>query len=272
MSAPLIATLPMYDWPETASSWDALWRVIHARLAELRIAIDPRLHRGDDPWAVWRDPALILGQTCGWPYVSALRGEVLPMGRFDFGLPVARQGDYFSVFIAKPDMQLRAGSPRDLAPVLKDPSTTIAVNAIDSQSGFRAWGECLDGAFELPATNMLVTGSHRESIRAVAEGRAVLAAIDAVTWRIALAHEPAAQEVAVVGRSADMPGLPLVIAAGLAQLQGIVFTALAHGVNQSPSEIRSPLGLKGVVAADDTDYDILTQPPYGNLRVAGMAA
>lgn len=269
--SPLFASLTMYEWPETAASWDALWRVIRARLSELNIDADPQLRRGEDPWQDWRDPALVLGQTCGWPYVSALRGDVIALGRFDFGLPTARPGDYYSVFIAQHAMPLRCESPRELAPLLNDPSTIIAVNGTDSQSGIRVWGECLGGAFELAPGQLLVTGSHRNSIRAVAEGAATLAAIDAVTWQIALAHEPAAQQVAVIGRSADVPGLPLVVTARLAAYREVIHAALAQAVNQSPTEIRVPLGLKGVVLAEDDDYEILLAPPYGNLSVAGAA-
>lgn len=270
--APLFATLPMYDWPETTAGWDALWRLVRAELSKAGIEAAPELRRDSDPWGMWRDPALILGQTCGWPYVSALRGDVVPLARFDFGLETARPGDYCSVFIAPPGMPLRHGSPSELAPLLEDPATVAAVNGTDSQSGFRVWGECLDASFDMPPERLLVTGSHRASIRAIAEGKATLASIDAVTWQIALAHEPAAREVAVVARSGDVPGLPLIIAAGLAEHRETVLAALENALAVLPREIRDLLGLKGIVPAVDADYDVVLSRPYGNVRLAGRTA
>ncbi|MEC9342382.1 MAG: PhnD/SsuA/transferrin family substrate-binding protein, partial [Pseudomonadota bacterium] len=239
-----------------------------AALADCKIDTVAQLVRDDDPWRAWRDPALLLGQTCGWPYVSALRDSVLPIARFDFGLGTAKPGDYFSVFIAPRGTARACSSPRELAPLLTDPATVIAVNATDSQSGFRVLGECLEQPLELPRRRQLLTGSHRESIRAVAQGRAMLAAIDSVTWQIARAHEPAAREVAVVTRSVDVPGLPLIVARGLAGHRDMILAALATGLARLPEEIHEILGLKGFVPAEDADYDVLLGRPFGDLRVA----
>ncbi len=257
----------MYDWPETATGWDAFWYLVRAELSKAGIEASPELRRDDDPWGMWRDPALILGQTCGWPYVSALRGKVVPLARFDFGLPSDSPGHYHSVFIAPTDTLGQVRSPRDLAPIVADASTVVAINAADSQSGFRVWGECFEEPWVLPADRLLLTGSHRASIRAVAEGRAGLAAIDAVTWQIALAHEAAAREVAVVAQSADVPGLPLVMATGLAEHRETVLVALENALAALPRGTRDLLGLKGIVSAADADYDVLTLPPFGRLQI-----
>lgn len=264
----LHASLPMYDWPEVAAAWDVLWTAVCGQLAEAGIGACGRLVRDGDHHAGWLSPGLILGQACGWPYVSMLRGHVVPLGRLDFGLPTARPADYFSVFVMSAD---RAGSldgPRDLAPVLSNPATVIAVNSRISQSGYRVLGECLAVPITVPGRRLVMTGSHRQSIRAVAAGEAHVAAIDAVTWQLACAHEPAARHVAVVARSADTPGLPLIMAAGLARHRDAVLGAVERAVEASSADILGQLGLAGVVAASDEDYLVLCDPPYGNLRVA----
>ena len=60
---------------------------------------------------------------------------------------------------------------------------------------------------------LVKTGGHRASIRAVAEGRADVAAVDAKAWGLALRFEPSARELAVAGWTTRRKGLPFVAAA-----------------------------------------------------------
>ena len=71
-----IASLAMYDWPELQAANDALWSAIAGRLAEQGLAVPERLTRGVDLDAVWTSPALLLGQTCGYPLMTALGRRV----------------------------------------------------------------------------------------------------------------------------------------------------------------------------------------------------
>lgn len=263
MAAPqphdVFASLPMYDWPEVSSVWDRFWSLTRARLAADGIGAEAELHRPEDIEASWRDPRLILGQTCGWPYVSKLRGAVWPFARFDFGLG-GFPGDYHSVFIA--------ASAADPAALLADPAVRVAINGPGSQSGFRALSELATAPYALDQTRVLVTGSHRASIQAVAEGHAGLAAIDAMSWRLALAVEPSAHQVVVCGQSSAVPGLPLITAWGLRDQAPKIFSALAAAVDGLPGGDRDTLGLLGVVSASDEDYRVLDQQPFGRVTIA----
>jgi len=265
MQAELHAALPMYDWPEVSASWDAFWTATRAALDDAGTLAEPALRRDADIHAGWRDPELLLGQTCGWPYVSSLRGTVEPVARFDFGFDGRAPGAYHSVFIMRPEAALAVGSSAELAPLFGN--AVIAINSTDSQSGFRVLGECLQQPVSVPADRVLVTGGHRNSVRAVAQGRAALAAIDAVSWRLAQAHEPAAREVVVVARSRDAPGLPLIMAKGLAGSREPLVAALRTGREAMPQADREALGIKGIVPANDADYEVLKVLPYGNFRV-----
>ena len=55
-------------------------------------------------------------------------------------------------------------------------------------------------------------GGSRESIRAVADGRADFAVIDCMSWHLARQFEPASEDVHVAGWASSRPGLPLVTA------------------------------------------------------------
>jgi ABC-type phosphate/phosphonate transport system substrate-binding protein len=88
----------------------------------------------------------------------------------------------------------------------------LAFNAPDSLSGVLA----LERDLAAQASGLQIfretiqTGGHRASLRAVAEGTADVAAVDCKSWALALRHEPAAQELAVVGWTARRKGLPLI--------------------------------------------------------------
>jgi ABC-type phosphate/phosphonate transport system substrate-binding protein len=82
----------------------------------------------------------------------------------------------------------------------------VRCGAIPSESGFPAfWSE------------VTVSGGHRGSVVAVAEGAADAAAIDCRTLDLCRRFEPAAREVEVVGWTGLRPGLPYIAARGLAQ-------------------------------------------------------
>ncbi|KAI0165855.1 hypothetical protein GGR57DRAFT_449026 [Xylariaceae sp. FL1272] len=88
----------------------------------------------------------------------------------------------------------------------------LAFNSKDSMSGIigltrdlAAVNETLDIFSE-----RLESGGHRQSITAVAEGRADVAAIDCFTWKLAKQFEPAAAELGVIGWTARRKGLPFI--------------------------------------------------------------
>ena len=62
----MIASLPMYDRPETAAANDRLWQGVRTRLGEG----PEHLVRAGDPWEHWQSPDLLLSQTCGLPFRS----------------------------------------------------------------------------------------------------------------------------------------------------------------------------------------------------------
>jgi ABC-type phosphate/phosphonate transport system substrate-binding protein len=90
----------------------------------------------------------------------------------------------------------------------------IAFNGMDSMSGWHGLSRDAARAGRAMPGGRLRTGSHRASIKAVASGEADFAAIDCVSWAMALAFEPAARSVHVAGWTAERPGLPLITRRG----------------------------------------------------------
>ncbi|KGM31765.1 hypothetical protein P409_25335, partial [Inquilinus limosus MP06] len=66
----------MYDLPEVRWATDALWAAVAARLSAAGIAAAPALDRESSLPDLWTDPALLLSQTCGNPYVRRHRDRL----------------------------------------------------------------------------------------------------------------------------------------------------------------------------------------------------
>ena len=251
---PGLAQLPMYDWPEVRAGTDALWAAIAANLAALGIDAPDRLDRTTPPDEAWTSPDLLVGQTCGRPYVNGLAGRVALLGRPTYDADGAGPGRYCSILVAR--TADGRNSPGDFR------GAVAACNGETSQSGWAALidslpqGETLDGFFGA----IRFTGGHRESIRAVGSGAADIAAIDCVAWALALRHEPAAGALKEIGRSPDYPSLPF-IAANRRSADEIarIGTALREAVAGLPGPVRGALHLTGIEDARPADYACLKE-------------
>ncbi len=95
----MIASLPMYDRPETAAANNRLWSLIRQALGDYGIAAPQELTRGADVGQTWMRPDLTLSQTCGLPYRTALHGHVTLVATPSYALP-CDPGHYFSVMVA----------------------------------------------------------------------------------------------------------------------------------------------------------------------------
>jgi ABC-type phosphate/phosphonate transport system substrate-binding protein len=246
----MIASLAMYDWPQVRAEHDRLWALIRTALADEGVKAPEVLSREASLWDVWGNPGLILGQTCGMPYRTRLHGQVALVGTPDYALPDAPAGHYYSVFVT------RADEPGEAADFI---DRTLAFNGQDSQSGWAAPQNQM-AKQGLRFTHTRHTGAHRDSARAVAAGKADIAAIDAVSWRLIEAHYPAlAEKLRVIGHTDPTPGLPLITAlhrepAPIARAVAAAFTAML-------AKDRAALGLTGLVTIPAEAYLAVPTPP-----------
>lgn len=251
----MIASLPMYDRPSTAGANDRLWTLVRDALrAEGRPAPDA-LTREGDLWEAWLAPDLILSQTCGLPYRTRLHGQVTLVGTPDYGLPDCPPGHYRSRLIVRRD------DPREALAAFA--GARLAINGADSQSGWAAL------ANHAPAHGwgaVTVSGGHARSAAAVAEGRADLAAIDAVTWEL-LAAEGATAGLRVLASTDPTPGLPLIAAGGADA--AMLARAFAGAIAALSPEDRAALRLTGLVPIPAEAYLSVPTPP-APARIGGM--
>lgn len=250
----MIASLSMYDWPETGPALDRLWSAIRDNLKDAGLQAPEHLQRDREVYEIWRDPALVIGQTCGWPYISRLRGEVIPFARFAYELD-CEPGHYYSVFIGRDAgdrKYLQDAAALQLAP-------KVAINGDDSQSGFRVFRDVADAGGEAIAPeNRLITGSHRQSVKAVAERQAAIAAIDGVAFLLSADHDPAYHDnICVLAKSKPVPGLPLITTPTNKAKTGALFDAVQSAIGQVSAADRKVLKIIDLVPARDADYELL---------------
>jgi len=248
----LIAVLPMYDFPWTAAANDALWASISARLAKAGVRSPARLTRGGDLAALWRDPGLVFGQTCGYPYLSGLNDAVTLIATPQYSFPGCEGASHRSFIVRA------ARDPRRALSEFR--GATAALNAPDSNTGMNLFRAAIApvarGAPFFRA--IVVTGSHEASLAAVADGVADLASIDCVSFALLKAGRPELlARVAIVAESPLSPGLPFIAAAGLPQTTIAAAREALFAALKDPdlAEARAALGLTGARVATPADYD-----------------
>ena len=244
----MFAALPMYDWEEVRPATDLLWAHLRDALRAEGLEAPDTLDRSTAHDAGWARPDLLLGQICNLPYRAAFRGKVHRLGAMDYDLPDCPPGHYRSVIVCRAE---HAALP--LAGLLTRPA---AYNDALSQSG---WGGLWMLAQDMGVSPdpVLRTGAHRASIEAVAEGRADLAAIDAVTWRLATRFHAPAGTLRVVGHTPATPGMTLITALpDPAPAQRVLTRALAN----LPGTVTQTLGLRALIPLPPAAYDIPLPP------------
>ncbi|MCY4302634.1 MAG: PhnD/SsuA/transferrin family substrate-binding protein [Aestuariivita sp.] len=192
-----IAYLGMYDIPPIQAANDRFYRQIRQALGYGPTS----LVRNEDPWKIWLDPNLLLAQTCSLPYRKALHAHVQLVGTPDYGLKDCPAGYYYSLLVC------REKDPRTSIDAFS--GMTLAYNDHLSQSGWAA-PICHLESKSTKFGNLSRTGSHLASVEAVANHKADLAGIDAVSWRLFERHEPMVKQLRIVTKTKPTPGLPYI--------------------------------------------------------------
>lgn len=246
----MIASLAMYDFGPAMAANDRLWALIRDGLRAASQPAPEALTRGETAyWPAWEAPDLILSQTCGYPYRTRLHDKVTYIGTPDYGVEGCPPGYYRSVFVARRDDPRRDLTAFDGA--------RLAYNEALSQSGWAA-AQTHAAALDIRLPPALQSGGHRLSAAAVAEGRADIAAVDAVTWAL-MQDEPAAAFLHVIAQTAPTPGLPCIAASGAdADLMFDVVSAAIAAL--SPGD-RETLHLKGLTRIPKSAYLAVPNPP-----------
>lgn len=241
----MIAAFPMYDRPETAAANDALWTAVAQNLG----MPDLQLDRHTPPEDGWRDPGLVLSQTCGMPFKLWVKDHARYVASPDFRLPDTPPGYYHSVIIARADDPRPANALLQARPV---------INQDHSQSGFNAlWRFANERHIHFGPVAQ--SGAHHASAHAVAKGQADIAAIDANTWRMIEKWDAFADLLRVIARTPPTPAMPYIC--GPSQDPSHLRHALGTAIETLSPDQRDTLGLYGVCEVPVSDYLAVPMPP-----------
>lgn len=234
----MIASLPMYDRPETRAANIQLWEHVKEALG----TATPELTHPDEPLADWLNPGLLLSQTCGMPYRKRLHSAVnlvaSPVHSID-----APPGQYYSVVITRKSDNRQSISNFENAP--------LAVNDLLSQSGYSApMTLAADNGFEFQ--NIRHSGAHRASAQMVADGRADIAAIDVVTWEMIKRWDDLAGNLRELTTTPPSPALPYITARS--QSPDPIRLALSSAIATLSQDERTTLLLEGVTYIPPDNY------------------
>lgn len=235
----MIATLPMYDYPEVRAATDAWWKGI-ARHA----GVDLPLSRPDDFMAPWSRDDLVFSQTCGYPFTHHFKGQLSLIGTPHFAVPGCEGFRYSSFVFAREEREVGGYH-----------GTTAAVNTPDSMSGMLALkaffvAHARDGRF---FGNAVLSGGHLNSLAMLQRGEADVCAIDAICVAHARRHRPELLHgLHELGRAPLVPGLPYVTRdKDVARWQRAV---VAAAVDPVLAEVRATLMIGGFTVTTAEDY------------------
>ena len=240
----MIATLPMYDLPALQSATDAWWQGLarHMRAAGIeQVPVELARERGP----AWSDGDLLFSQTCGYPLTHALAGIVEPVCTPVYAARGCSGGRYSSALVVADDAA--ATTLADLR------GGVAACNGRDSHSGYnvlrRMVAEHAGG--ERFFAEVLETGAHVASLRAVAERRADVCAVDAVTHSLCAHWEP--ERLAgtrVLAFSPAAPALPYVAGRGVTAAVRERMRAAVHAAAADPALAATRAALQIVDVCD----------------------
>lgn len=242
------AELLMYVAPEAVQQANQQWL---ARIFE-RLNLIRRNADHLDLHGLWLAPELLVTQTCGYPLMTQLRGQVRVIGRPRYELAHSSNGEHCSLLLTRDD------NPR--VALADFYNSRGVINGYDSNSGMNLLRERLaplqrDGRFFASVGS---SGAHRESLRWLRENLADLAAIDSVTYDYLARF--ASQEVAglrIVTHSAPSPTLPYIGPLQLSDEQVLRIREAMNLALQDLPQVVETLGIQEVLPASEDNYQVL---------------
>lgn len=245
----MLASLPMYDRTELREAHQEYWRNIQNALSARGIDSSNQLESDGIGLSFWSSEDLLLSQTCGMPYRKYLHERVNLVGTPDYAVESCPAGYYCSHFVVRKN---------DVRNVITDfQSSVFAYNETESQSGFAApWNHLKPNNIWFDRS--LQTGTHLKSAEAVANGKADIASIDAVTWRFAERYEALAGCLRILATTKPTPGLPYITSKR--NNPDLIFSAVVEGIDQTTPDTLKKIGIQSIVRLPKDDYLKIPNP------------
>ncbi|WP_337263853.1 MULTISPECIES: phosphate/phosphite/phosphonate ABC transporter substrate-binding protein [unclassified Serratia (in: enterobacteria)] len=246
----LTVSLPMYG--VSHQQVEPFWQALHDKLQQLGMAEVPQaLSWPQDLLAHWQSPDLLLSQTCGYP-LAALLPQVQLVGTYHYRVEGCSGANYSSWLV------VRDNEPGERLADFR--GRVAAYNSRDSQSGYNSLLTLVaplaqQGRFFRQA---IASGAHYESMKMILRGQADIAAIDCVSFALLKRAQPqAVAGLKIIGRTAAVPGLPLITAAGTTPRQLALLRAAASAMVNDPASENLLIGDFSLVPREA--YRVITE-------------
>lgn len=248
-----LASLPMYGEIEARPTTERWWGGLARHLRDHGVGEVPdALDWPDDLYAHWRTPGLLFSQTCGYPLVHIVAGDVQIVATPHYNVPGCEGPRYTSLILVPEGAEVEA--------VDELRGSRLAVNGFDSYSGYHVWPIVLPGG-ESPDSyfgEIVESGSHRASARRVREGEADVCAVDCVGHALLEDGNPdEPRGLRILCTSPPAPALPYVTGAAtpadeVSRLRAGLFAALD---DPSLAKARARLRLAGASVLAKGEYE-----------------
>jgi ABC-type phosphate/phosphonate transport system substrate-binding protein len=206
-ATPPFISFGMYAFTdELRVAWRAFFDIFNDLVDE---TLDPTIRFETDSNTLC-DDHLFIGHTCGYPLMKSLLDRLSPFCVPVFNAPGCYGPYNASLFITSVNSEIQS---------LRDGYQGVAAfNGRDSNSGMNVFRHAVallaqeKGKGQAFFSRLIESGSHRQSLIEVGEGRADVAAIDSVSFALIADAWPAlAAQVRAIGYSEKTCGLPFVM-------------------------------------------------------------
>lgn len=225
------------------------WRALFDEY--LKISKQQGVIRFDSDFTTLRDPNLLIGHTCGYPLMRFLSDDLVPVCVPLFDLPGC-DGKYYSSHIIVP-------AESNLVSLSDCKGLVAAINGRDSNSGMNVLRHAI--ARLEPGSPFFAevreSGSHYQSVVAVASNLAQVATIDCVSYGLIKDQWPElVDKVRSIGFTEQTCGLPFVVPAASAELikPEMMIDALNTSLSNLVESERNRLHLIGFETVQLQDY------------------
>ncbi len=251
----MLVSLPMYGiHPQDVQPF---WQRLSCQLRHHGVTgVEEQLIWPSDLLQHWRDPNMLLSQTCGFPLVTSLRQQVQLVGVLGYQSPYCTGPYYRSLVVVRENEEgQRLADFRH---------RIVTYNSTDSQSGYNALRALIaplavNGGF---FSRGLVSGGHYQSIEMIQQGQADIAAIDCVSFALLQRAKPTAVAgLKIISLTEAAPGLPLITSLSTSQEQLLrIRQAITATVNSPTStSAKNKLLIETFTVLPWTAYDVISQ-------------
>jgi ABC-type phosphate/phosphonate transport system substrate-binding protein len=253
-----LVAFPMFDLAELSEHTDALWRAWAKNLELVNVSVPIDRNRPEAPLMLhWRNPNVLISQTCGYPFAVGLQSNAGCIGTFAYDIcDPGQAGMYRSLIVTHEDQADRSLDSFDGA--------ALSINNADSLSGCVSFGVALHRAgVRNRQYNVFESGAHVNSLARLRNRESDLACIDFLTWSLLADVRPEAIEgLAVIGRGPQIPCPPLITALPVvAVVPGLIATLRStlqraiDDLRENNSETLRALRIDGFVPFDQGVYE-----------------